>query len=1479
MTMLTRFTLLLSSALLITALILPAHAVPKKSGVYIGDSPAAQDMIKQALHLHSQRRMADAAAEFQKIIDRYPNKVTPISPDEDETMYIDVIRWARQFIANDKDLLDAYRNLHDPLAQRALEQATQPVLNRRAMRKVLTSYALCESGLEAGLRLAAVSLERAAANDAASVLDELAFHPDLKAEDSPYRPRWHSLQAIAGLLNNDTDRYTTHWKKIEQLGDDHETTKQLKALRESLNIPFRPTPLNPMEQLPTMVLPTPLGKPLWTRKTPWPPTPPVQTRNVRGVPQVVPSTGGMTSHILPAAMGDHIYINDGLSLVAFDRSSGQEIWPRAFKLTLTDKAKAAIQTFTRSSQTIYDHRGVAVAGDRLLAALGRVPIWPYHLMRNQIEGHLVCLDRHTGKELWNVKPSDLDPTLAGAFMQGTLVTDDSRVYVLLRRTQVNGFQDAFVMGVDIASGRLEWQRYLSSISGNRYGVPSLSDLSLENGRLYIADNLGSVSSIDASTGTMIWQKVIPQSGAGSINRGLIYSSRPGSTHVSKPILVEAGLIVGSPDGSTRAMLLDPDTGKELKKLPAGAVYSRARYLMKVGDDVLSVGDAIYRMDGKDPGSIKQRFELNLAGQAAPRHRICVTENRMIVPMATALRIFDLETGKAIHNLPYEKRDNGRLAPPGNVLVLDGQIVLATYNEVRSYVEFSRVQALLRLAMKNDPRDAQAGLSLAYAAMAARESKTKTEDWQTALLEGLDHSLAAINHRIAAAGGQITDGDRKLQENIFNNLLRFTEPDNTPDVKLRSQIFERVAELATTPKQEVAYRLTRATFLVETDKHALAVDHYQGILEDPTLSAQLYEHNKRIRQAGLESRVQLETLIKLKGRNIYDKYDTNAQQELEDLLANKSPDIRALQKLAEKYPLALVAPDARIAAANAMATNGDRRSAIAELRRAWVQSPNTQPSTRARIVGRLAELYTAIDQPWRARQWLTRAKREQPGMKPIRNGEAVSLQSWIAELSARPTHIGRLPTFELPLGKPVAIPGRTMLPLVQKHSSWPRNMVVINSPGQIHLHRLPDLKKTWSIPAPAGELSLLVHTDEQVLIWATTSNKLMAVDTQTGKAQWRAIDVSTLFIKDPAVAGDIPPADHHQPNVVLRLGNDAPNPIAAPARQQRMLIDVNDMIVCVANTVGQVVAIDRHTGKELWRSTIETDQLRMMSLSDEALALAGSFNQSGQDRGLVFALDPLSGKPLFDTIGRRIPIETPVWLSADIEAMVLYATQTKVVSHHMKNGAKAWEREVAREQVLTSTGQASDDLIMLQKTSGSVVVIDPIAGRLVGHVDGLSTGEGMPVAIRSAEDQWHMQTPLQVVAARQSGEQLDIWRDAISDQGSARMMQLIGRDYVVVLTYPKSEGRQFVQQNRWPGQPGVVHPRIVQVPRNPNNKWSYRMYLINRKDGRIMEERNIGPLEQAITSHNAVLLDNRLLLSTKGSTIIIPGGVAKPALPN
>ncbi|MDP6527197.1 MAG: hypothetical protein QGH15_23800, partial [Kiritimatiellia bacterium] len=88
MTMLTRFTLLLSSALLITALILPAHAVPKKSGVYIGDSPAAQDMIKQALHLHSQRRMADAAAEFQKIIDRYPNKVTPISPDEDETMYI-----------------------------------------------------------------------------------------------------------------------------------------------------------------------------------------------------------------------------------------------------------------------------------------------------------------------------------------------------------------------------------------------------------------------------------------------------------------------------------------------------------------------------------------------------------------------------------------------------------------------------------------------------------------------------------------------------------------------------------------------------------------------------------------------------------------------------------------------------------------------------------------------------------------------------------------------------------------------------------------------------------------------------------------------------------------------------------------------------------------------------------------------------------------------------------------------------------------------------------------------------------------------------------------------------------------------------------------------------------------------------------------------------------------------------------------------
>ncbi|MCX5659180.1 MAG: hypothetical protein NTW19_05585 [Planctomycetota bacterium] len=59
---------------------------------------------------------------------------------------------------------------------------------------------------------------------------------------------------------------------------------------------------------------------------------------------------------------------------------------------------------------------------------------------------------------------------------------------------------------------------------------------------------------------------------------------------------------------------------------------------------------------------------------------------------------------------------------------------------------------------------------------------------------------------------------------------------------------------------------------------------------------------------------------------------------------------------------------------------------------------------------------------------------------------------------------------------------------------------------------------------------------------------------------------------------------------------------------------------------------------------------------------------------------------------------------------------------------------------------------------------------------------------------------------------------------------------------------------------------------PPGPWVYKLYVLDRYSGVLVEERDLTPLSEAIDPAHAVFLDNRVVLTAGDSTVVIPGAV-------
>ncbi len=1436
---------------LLSAAVADAQVKMPQLAVYVEDSQAAQDLLDQAKSLIEQKRISEAAAVYRKVMEEYPTKLARTS----EKMYADVRRRVLTDVVGNPELLEAYRRLEEPGAQRALAAASLPAPNRAALEAVIGRYLPCPSGLEAGLRLAALYLEAANPDDAAGVLDELASHPDLKSQQS----RWEMLQAAVGIFSGDQARYEKHLASLRKLND----TVAIAAVErwsKSVHRPDRDHAINPALQQVDAIVPENLPAALWTIKLPDP--------FGEGVREAIIRNNGINDpnaspamHPVPVVHGERILINNGAAVLALDQNSGRRLWSYA----RPDTSGAQLNPLIQMTGPLADQRSVLIDDDRVVTVMGfAVPVNMNWQVRSSGTS-LVCLRESDGQPLWRVEPGDADPALTNAYFHGTPLADHNRILVMARRNQGSGFQDAYVVALDAQTGRPIWTRYLSSaIATSRNSSSPLSQMVLSSGRLYISDNLGSVNCLESRNGAVVWLHVMPAQ-ATELDMAFGRPRRGSAWNTPAPLLVEAGLIVASLDVNRPAQLLNPNTGELIRELD-GDAWLGANTFFRVKQGILCVGTTVYLLDDK---TLEEKWNNRVTGAERSesfRGRAAVTTDRILLPQRDRIVVLNLNDGKTIAQFPTDS--------PGSLLAIDGQIVVSDSDSLQNHLEWTIALDRLRREIKNNLSDPEPGLSLAAVAITNKQAEAATE--------GADAALAALRRHHSGVDGDAPQLSDARFQHAFDQLLTFAMMPT--DTALRQAMYDRVGSIASTPQQEVAYQIGVAGFLADSSIPEAAVDHYQAVLADTTLSSQLYHRGSVTREAGMEARLRIADLIQANGVKVYAKYEAQAADRLHEL--QNTADAIQLLEVARQYPLSGSAPSALLAAANVLAAAGDTNSAIVQLRRVYNYGPET--NVYAQAIGRLVEIYESTGRTREARFWLEQTRRLNPKLQPIRAGTPIDTATWLEELAAKPSLESPLPVITTPLAQPRVLTGRLLIPTAQLEETWPRDQMLIQTGGKLALLAGPHLAVKWETDVPIAPLTLISMSDGQAILWNGGDGRLTVIDLAAGKPLWPERLARPLLDEVGTDAQRLAQASVEERRIIELANN---GPLIIPGRNvpqpadDTFFLRVNDSVICLGDRAGRLVGIERATGRVLWKLLCPMNQLESLEISEDSLVVSG-ITASGTDAagGSVIVLDALTGEQRGPTLDDKLPA---MWAGMSAEGLVLRVTIGEVVANNVKDATVAW-RLKSPEPMGIVVPRSGTTVLFMAEPSGGVSAIQTATGAVIAR---LSMAQISISARRANGDMsiwsdgslWHLMTRGAALTLDKNGKTQ--WRDAVAQPQKQFLRQLVGQNQLVLVSLVDGpagalvaapQGRRFIQvgnngpvliEQQNPANGGPVQPA---GEANGQKGWTYKLYFLNRQTGIITHEQTLGPLRDALDPARSVFLDNALVLGTRTAVMIFSG---------
>ncbi len=729
-------------------------------------------------------------------------------------------------------------------------------------------------------------------------------------------------------------------------------------------------------------------------------------------------------------------------------------------------------------------------------------------------------------------------------------------------------------------------------------------------------------------------------------------------------LVRDGRLFVLPSDGDYLMVYDAASGRELQRIASSDIGDADALLGVVGDMAIVAGDTrVTCLNWSEWDKKKESGKGYWRNDFAPiKGRGFVTvdpaspdEGYVFVPTTQALYFLNLKGGK-VHP-PDGRRQWGDGEGPGNIVVTQDHVIVATAKGVNVYTDLDSVERKYLTALASDPGNVEA--RMVYTELMFNAGQ-------------LDKSLKTMDEAIERLGGKAAMRGGPQRDRVFSDSITFAQKlfrdvRNPRDIEalretdnekraIIDQLFERAAAAAQTPSQQVNYRLSRAKFLEalgHQEDFTKAVALYQQVLsqQDMRIVPSSGDDASGGAQAGRVAESAITALMTKGGPAVYETFETEAGQMLDQF--RDSHDPAKLQTVADHYPNSKVAREAMMLAAKEFEKAEQPRLASQVLRRLYLKySTRLGPSERAALNEALGRNCLKIGNQEAALARLQRSNVLVPdgklsadlslpdggkltmanGNQPATYHEAIDAILAVKKQLAS----AALPDFHLP-GK---------MPMVKGVSSKPADpflaqQIVIDNVKCIALppQELPDAarpdrivawidgkltcfapgsdKPLWSGNPISQQPANLAWKGDNFLVWG--ANEIAWVNGESGQKLWnvdlKALQTVEVVSAGSGTAGDAqdasPPA---APDVVL-------NPGQMQLMQRRALIMQQQQIA-----VGAVQAVQPPQPQQPGVESVQHVRL----LTDRLLLTSST--------GRLLALDFADGKPIWQTRLANRPVD-------------------------------------------------------------------------------------------------------------------------------------------------------------------------------------------------------------------------------------------------
>jgi outer membrane protein assembly factor BamB/tetratricopeptide (TPR) repeat protein len=659
-----------------------------------------------------------------------------------------------------------------------------------------------------------------------------------------------------------------------------------------------------------------------------------------------------------------VYVEDGISVRAFDLYSGRSVW------TFDAESKSPLALFPPgwlAGRTSFDRAfspvlvggtgasgaaahgaGMQGTGTHAAGTYGTVlatveverPYSPESLQQVEISSYqprrvLVALDAADGSLRWSMGASGADRLLLA---ETTVVSPPVVVgnLALVLGANLTGLQNLAFLAFEVDSGRLAWRRSLGAGQQelNLFGIPvkelASSPPAVADGIAYAWTGLGFAVAVEVTAGRPVWlasYEIQPLEPVQFWFRAPLRFPRT----MAGPPVVHGDVVVMAPPDSDHLHAFDRKTGRLLWRRehePLSETRGAVTTLLGVVHDgvrdvVLLAGASLVALDLAN-GTLRWqgRYEHE---RDFPLGQGFVAKDQVVVPTVRGVQRFSIPgQGRLVAFEPWPAD-----AEPGNLVPADQVLVVASRDSVQAFYSWEEIERDLARRRRERPGDPLLLLEAGEVYRQGGQLDAARRMYEEALRLAGPDAPAGQRARQGLYLAHVAEGDLARERSperaaaAYQAALPWADANEQKvEVRLRldrllpASARERnlqalVAEAGTAlgifdpdegPVPARAAALLRlARLRLEAGRPAEAVDLFQRVLAEEGRAAFPEGPARRRARAGIDE------VLARSGRTPYARHEAAARELL--ARASAGEEAALLERILEEYPNAEVVPQA------------------------------------------------------------------------------------------------------------------------------------------------------------------------------------------------------------------------------------------------------------------------------------------------------------------------------------------------------------------------------------------------------------------------------------------------------------------------------------------------------------------------------------------------------------------------------------------